>query len=48
MRYLAIQETEDNETRSDFINTTAKRQRLVAHWILIDGKLICKWNLEDE
>jgi hypothetical protein len=48
MYFPTIKETDVNEIHSDSTNTPTKRQRLVARWIVIDGKLSCKWKFENE
>lgn len=48
MNYLTVQKTEVNKTQSALIKAAAKRQRLVARWILTNKKLVCQWSIEDE
>ena len=45
MTYTTVEKTEVNETYLDAANTATNQKHLIAKWIVIDGKIICKWNI---
>jgi hypothetical protein len=43
MFYSTLQKTEVNPIQLNHINTATQPSYLFAKWLMVDGKLVCKW-----
>jgi hypothetical protein len=41
----AVQEFNVGRSPLELMTKTGKRNELIAQWLIVDGKLVCRWNM---
>lgn len=47
MSYVTIQKSEDNTNNLSLTSVKLRKPNLIAQWSMVDGKLVCKWLVQD-